>query len=124
MNTKAEAADKLDIVKWIAAVALIAVGIAGFYYFSEQSNLLRVVSLLAIVGVAGYIASTTAKGQETLRFFKETQKEVRHVVWPTYQETVQTTAIVFLMVLLVALFIWLLDTILMMIVRWLTGQGG
>jgi preprotein translocase subunit SecE len=50
--------------------------------------------------------------------------EVRKVVWPSRQETIQTTLVVFVMVLIMALVLWLYDMGLMWIVRTLTGQGG
>lgn len=126
MNTKTETAPdgRLDVFKWAIAIILLSVGIVGFYYFAEQSQLLRTVGLLILGGLAVFIASTTLKGQQSLRFVKEAHIEVRKVVWPTRKETIQTTGIVLLMVLLVAVFIWLLDSLLLWIVRILTGQGS
>ncbi|MEA2094042.1 MAG: preprotein translocase subunit SecE, partial [Pseudomonadota bacterium] len=49
--------------------------------------------------------------------------EVRRVVWPSRQETVQTTLVVLLMVLLVGIFLWLLDMVLLWAIQILTGQG-
>jgi preprotein translocase subunit SecE len=50
--------------------------------------------------------------------------EVRKVVWPTRQETMQTTLIVIVMVFLLGILLWLFDMVLMSILRFLTGQGG
>ncbi|MCK5878066.1 MAG: preprotein translocase subunit SecE [Candidatus Marithrix sp.] len=127
MNTKTKttAPNKfIDFVKWILVAVLVATGIAGFHYFSEYSLLLRVVSILAIVGMAFFVASTTVKGRSTVDFFRQSHMEVRRVVWPTRQETVQMTGIVMLMVVMVALFIWSLDSLLLWSVRVFTGQGG
>jgi len=123
MSTKTDASPKLDAIKWLLVILLFAAGIVGFYHFAEHSLLLRVVSLLSVVGIAAFIASTTDKGRRTKDFIRETHIEVRKVVWPTKQETIQMTGIVLLMVVLVALIIWALDTFLLWIVRWLT-QGG
>jgi preprotein translocase subunit SecE len=46
------------------------------------------------------------------------------VVWPTRQETLQTTLIVMVMVLIVGIVLWLFDMVLLAILRFLTGQGG
>jgi preprotein translocase subunit SecE len=127
MNTKTDAStsDKLDIFKWVGVVLLIISGMV-IYYFTEHSlwQVARVLILLAFWGVGAFIASTTEKGRETVAFFRESHIEVRKVVWPTRQETMQMTGVVILMVIAVALIIWLLDSILFWIVRLLTGQGG
>ncbi|MEK7989375.1 MAG: preprotein translocase subunit SecE [Thiotrichaceae bacterium] len=124
MSTIAAKSKTTDFLKWVVAIILIVVGMVGFYYFSDQSLLARVIGLLSLSGVAIFIASTTVKGQESLVFLHEARTEVRKVVWPTRQETIQTTAIVLVMVLLVAIFIWMLDSVLFMIVSSLTGRGS
>ncbi|WP_353572159.1 preprotein translocase subunit SecE [Candidatus Albibeggiatoa sp. nov. BB20] len=124
MSTIAAESKTTDFLKWVVAIVLITVGMVGFYYFSDQSLLARVVGLLGLSGIAIFLASTTAKGRESLVFLREAHTEVRKVVWPTRQETIQTTAIVLGMVLLVAIFIWMLDSALFWIVSSLTGRGS
>ncbi len=123
MNTKTESAsaNKLDTVKWLAVWLLLAAGLMSFYYFSEISLLLRVVFLLAAVGGAVFIALHTAKGQGAWAFTQEAHIEVRKVVWPTRRETLQMTGVVILMVIIVALMIWAIDSILFWLVRMVTG---
>ena len=50
--------------------------------------------------------------------------ELRKVVWPSRQETLQTTLAVFLFVTVAGVFFWLLDAILAWLTKLLTGQGG
>ncbi|MFH0352508.1 MAG: preprotein translocase subunit SecE [Chromatiales bacterium] len=97
---------------------------AAFYFYSDQSLLLRVVGLLAVGGVAGTLALQTAQGRDVWGFFKEAQIEVRKVVWPTRQETTRMTLIVIAMVIAMAAILWLLDAMLAWLVQWLTGQRG
>ncbi len=126
MNTKmdAQSSDKIDLVRWLSVAALLAVGVVSFYVFAEHSLLLRVIFLLAMAGGAVFIALKTEKGKNTWDFLQDTHIEVRKVVWPSRQETLQTTGIVIAMVIIMALFVWLLDGILMWLVRLLTGQGA
>ena len=112
---------RLDILKWIAVWVLLGGAMFGFYYFSAESLLLRVLGLLIIAGVAVLLAVRTEKGRFALDFMRETQTEVRKVVWPTRQETVQTTGVVVFMVILIALMIWAIDSILFWIVQKLTA---
>jgi preprotein translocase subunit SecE len=125
MNSEAEAAgSSLDSAKLIVAVLLVLGGIAAFYYFVDVSRLVRVLGLVAAGIGAVLIASQTAKGRSTLEFAKDTQVEVRKVVWPTRQETIQTTGVVVVVVIITALFLWILDLLLGGITRWLMGHGG
>ena len=122
MNAKAEIESTgMDTVKLLAAVVLLMTGIGLFYFFEEQSLLLRVIGLLVISGVAIAVALLSVPGRQVWEFAVSSRTEVRKVVWPTRQETVQTTLIVFAMVLVMGIVLWLFDMILMAIVRTVTG---
>jgi len=125
MISKVETVDnKLDTVKLVVALLIVISAIAGFYFFADQSLLFRVIGILAAIGVAVIIALQTSKGREIWGFIQDSQIEVRKVVWPTRQETVQTTLIVILMVIFVAIILWLLDMFLGWSVGSLMGRGG
>lgn len=113
MGARAESVGSAnDGLKWAAAALIMGAALGAFYYFADQSQLLRVIGMLLATGVAVAIAMQTEKGRIAFGFVKESRTEVRKVVWPTRTETIQTTGIVLVMVTVVALFIWLLDTIL------------
>jgi preprotein translocase subunit SecE len=111
----------LDTVKLFVAVALLIAGVMGFYYYSAESTLVRVLGLLAVVGVAVGIAMTTAKGRQLAGFMGNARIEVRKMVWPTRVETTQTTLIVLGVVILVGIFLWLLDSLLGWSIRQFIG---
>ncbi|MDX1334183.1 MAG: preprotein translocase subunit SecE [Gammaproteobacteria bacterium] len=102
----------LDTVKMVFALALLTGGVAGYYYFEDQAFLYRVLGLLAVVLMALGVVFTTAVGQRTWGFLKESRVELRKMVWPSRGETVQTTLAVFVMVLVMGIFLWLLDMLL------------
>ncbi len=110
-----------DTLKLVAAGFLVLVGLVGFYYFGEQSLLLRVIALLIIAGLAVSIVYQTELGKRTVDFFRDARTEVRKVVWPSRTETTQTTATVFVIVLIVGIFLWLLDMFLAFLFRLITG---
>ncbi|HFD79493.1 MAG TPA: preprotein translocase subunit SecE [Gammaproteobacteria bacterium] len=114
----------MDTVKLTLALLLLGGGIVAFYWFEDQSLLVRVLGLLAITGVAVAVASQTATGRSIWRFVAETRTEVRKVVWPTRAETTQTTLAVLFVVVLMGVVLWLLDMFLLWAIRLLTGQGG
>lgn len=125
MSTQVEQSTSVgDVVKQVFSIVFVIAGIAGFYYFSEFPLLYRVLSLVFIVIVAMVLMLTTQIGQGFWNFALESKQEVRKVVWPTRQETMRTTLMVFAMVLIVGVILWLLDMFLFWGVRLLTGQGG
>jgi preprotein translocase subunit SecE len=125
MSTRVEAASSMpDVLKWIAAAALFAAGLIGFYFFAEHSTLLRVVGLLFALALSVVVAVQTVRGRSVWDFMRDSRTEVRKVVWPTRQETVQTTLIVMAVVALMAVIMWALDSLLGFLVRLLLEQGG
>ncbi|MCY1217598.1 Protein translocase subunit SecE [compost metagenome] len=122
MNAKAEAKEtRFDVLKWVVVVALVAVGVVGNQYFSAEPILYRVLALLALAAVAAVVALQTVKGQAFFVLAKEARAEIRKVVWPTRQETTQTTLIVVAVVLVMALLLWGLDTLLGWLVSLIVG---
>lgn len=125
MNAKAETGPGiLDTVKLLLAVAVLIGGIAGYYYYEDESVLLRAAGVIVAVAAAVGIALTTDRGRTLWRFIQGSRVELRKVVWPTRQETIQTTLTVFVFVLILAIFFWGLDFFLLWGTRLLTGQGG
>ncbi len=122
-NTEAQGS-MFDTVKLLLALLVLLAGIAGFYYFSEGSLLYRVLGLLAMVGVAIGISVTTEKGRSLIGFLGFARTEVRKMVWPTRAETMQTTLMVFILVVILAIFLWFVDMLLGAGVKALLSVGG
>ncbi|SRR5579885_1780001 len=123
-QARANGATAWDKVKWTAAILLMSAGLAGFYFISDRSLFLAWVGVLAASGVAVVIAYHTVQGREIAGFLKEAQIEVRKVVWPTRAETVQTTAAVLGVVVLIGFCLWALDLLLGWLVQQLTFGGS
>lgn len=121
MSNTEVAAGRFDNIKWAAVAIIVAAGVYGNSYFAEESLLYRVLALLALAAVAGLIALQTAKGAAMWELVRESRTEIRKVVWPTRQETVQTTLIVVAFVILVALLLWGLDGLLSWLVSLVIG---
>ncbi|CAL1240992.1 preprotein translocase subunit SecE [Candidatus Methylocalor cossyra] len=112
-----------DTAKLVVAIALLIAGVVGFYYFSNEALFYRVLGVVGLSIAATAIAVTTNIGKTFLGFLKEARVEVRKVVWPTRQETMQTTLVVVALVFLVGIILWLLDMVLFWGISLLTGQG-
>ena len=125
MSLRTESGQVLpDALLWAMSAVLVVAAIGTFYYFGETSTLLRVIVLLVALGAAVYIATKTETGRLGWDFVKESRTEVRKVVWPTRQETLQTTGLVIAMVAVVAVILWALDTLLAAIMRSVMSVGG
>lgn len=119
-----ESPSALDTVKLIAGVAVAAAGIAGFYLLADLPIWLRWIVVLGAFVAAAFVALQSYQGKAFWSFVQTSRVELRKVVWPNRQETWQVTLVVFVMVLLLGLFFWGLDTLLSFLTRWLTGAGG
>ncbi|TND01214.1 MAG: preprotein translocase subunit SecE, partial [Gammaproteobacteria bacterium] len=113
-----------DKIKLVLAVLVLAGAVGAFYYFGNESVLLRVFGILAGLAVATAIVYQTAEGRRAWSFLGDSRTEIRKVVWPTGKETNQTTLLVIAMVIVVAILLWLLDMLLLWLVRMLTVSGG
>ena len=110
-----------DKVILFLAALIAAAGIGGFYYFGEQPDIIRVLILLAGLGIATVVFFLTALGRATKELLRGAMREMRQVVWPERKETMQVTAIVFALVLVTAIFLWGLDRVLLLVVQKITG---
>ncbi|NOQ68819.1 MAG: preprotein translocase subunit SecE [Gammaproteobacteria bacterium] len=120
-KTEEVVSNKLDSLKLLLAIALLIFGIVGFYYYETESQLYRVLGVVFATMVAIAISSTTRLGQGLIGFGREARMEVRKVVWPTRQETVQTTFMVIVAVIIIGIFLWLVDMLLAQAIQLVTG---
>lgn len=124
MNTKVEAQNyRLDPLKWIVVTILIAVAVVGNWYFASAglSIFYRVIGLVVLAAIAIFVATKTQKGQSIVALLKSSRAEIRKVVWPSRQETKQTTLIVVVVVFITALILWGLDTLFGWLVSLIVG---
>lgn len=120
-KTEEVVTSKLDSFKLLLAIVVLLLGIAGFYYYEAESQLYRVLGVLFSVMVSAAIISTTRMGQNLIGFARDSRMEVRKVVWPTRQETLQTTLMVIVAVIIIGIFLWLIDMLLGRIIQMVTG---
>ena len=114
----------LDKIKLLIAVLLVIAGVAGFYVLPDLPALVRVLMVLGGLVAAAVVMYFTAPGKAFFAFAGEARDETRKVVWPTRKETIQTTAIVLVFVFVMALFLWIVDSILLWLVGMALGGGN
>jgi preprotein translocase subunit SecE len=98
--------DKIQIV---AAVLILIGGLAAFYLLADKPMIARVGAMLGLFVVAGLVGYFSAPGKEFGIYAKESIDEAKKVVWPTRKETMQSTGIIFVFVLVMAIFLWSVD---------------
>jgi preprotein translocase subunit SecE len=122
LSTNAEnKAGALDWLKWLIVAALLPGGVFANWYYQDEMLLVRVVGLLTMAAAAILVALQTERGKAIWALLKESRTEVRRVVWPSNQETTQTTMVVLLLVVIFALILWGLDSLLGWIVSSIIG---
>ena len=106
IETVSTTADRLKI-----SLALLAVigGLAGFYLLAQDALVFRIGAVLVGLIVGTVIAATSEPGKRFFAFGREAVAETKKVVWPSRKETIQTTAVVFGFVLIMAIFLWATD---------------
>ena len=99
-----------DRVKLILAILVVVAGVVCFYLLRDQALIFRVLSVIGGLVLGGLIAWTSTQGRRLLAFLRESWQETRRVVWPTKKETWSVTLYVFLFVVVMAIFLWLVDS--------------
>ncbi len=130
MNTKAEqpkGTNAGDIGKLVLAGLVLVAGIFAYSWFSNDASIpssVRMLGVLAALVISLAIAAFTALGRRVRNFLAESQFEMRKVVWPTRDETLKTTAIIIVVVIVLSLMLGLIDLILKsVILDWLLKLG-
>jgi preprotein translocase subunit SecE len=101
----------------------MAAGIAGFYYLRDSAMVIRVVSVLMGFLLAVTVAWFTVQGKQFYTFSREASEETKKVVWPKRKETIQMTGLVFAFVVVMAIFLWMVDAGLLLLVKSVMGRG-
>jgi len=98
--------DKIQIA---IAVLLVAAGVVLFSMLSDKPTIARLGAMFGCFVVAGVIAWLTEPGREFVQYAKESIEEAKKVVWPTRKETMQSTGVIFVFVVVMAVFLWVVD---------------
>jgi preprotein translocase subunit SecE len=125
METKVEEQPTfVDTAKLALAIVIVLGGLVGYYYFADSSGLLRALGVIVAVAVAVVVAFTSLQGRLLWKFIQGARVELNKVVWPTREETIQTTLVVLVVALFGGVFFWLLDLFLLWVTTRITGQGS
>lgn len=114
----------MNSLKWVMAIGLMTLAVAGNYYFADHSLVVRSLSALGVMIVSGAILCNTEGGKRFWRFAQEARGELRKVVWPDRQETIRITLMVLVVAATVGILLWIIDILLLKGIALLTGYGA
>lgn len=122
-----EEASIFDRMKWWFVYLVVAGGIFGNWYFGNSESeflkgaLWRALILVVLAVGCALLLLTTERGRNLWILLRDARSEIRRVIWPTRQETIQTTWIVLILIVIFALILWLLDSGLSILVQSVIG---
>lgn len=111
-----------DILSWIAVVLITAAAFFCTYYYSFSGPIQSMIWLAWFLLLL-FFAYLTSTGKQVFQFAQESKVELLKVVWPTRQETIQTTTIVIVMVTLTGFILWGVDSVMMWAIAKITHLG-
>ena len=115
---------RFDGLKWLLVIVFLVGAIVANFFYGLVVWPIRTAIGIGVIVILLAIASQTEKGQKACGFIKGARTDLRKVVWPTRPETVQTTLLVVVMVVITALILWGIDGFFMWAIAWMTGQRG
>ena len=112
----------MDKLKIALAVGCVVLGVWAYYHFSDTALVLRFLMVVGGLLFGAGVAWMSQPGKEFFVFAQDAWQEAGRVSWPTRKETIQTTAVVFAFVVVMALFLFAVDSTLAWLVKMLTGR--
>ncbi len=123
MSKATETQIKESLLSMIVSILIVIASLVVFYVdpLGLNTTLYKVLALLAGVALAGFIFFRSPQGARLTLFLKGTKIELRKVVWPTRDETIKTTGMIMIAVVIVAIFLALVDSFFSWLVQLLTN---
>ncbi|WP_058516186.1 preprotein translocase subunit SecE [Legionella parisiensis] len=112
----------IDIFSWIAVVLITAAAFFCTYHYTFSGPVLSIIWLLWLL-LTLFLGYMTSAGKQVFKFAQESKVELLKVVWPTRQETIQTTTIVIVMVAVTGFILWGVDSVMMWAIAKITHLG-
>lgn len=111
----------LDVVLWFAIAGIVVVGSYLMYFYREQISVFRLLFTFCGFAAVVFLASKTTSGIATLQFSKSAWIEMSKVVWPKADEARHISTVVVCAVAFITMLLWLVDSILTVVVRYMLG---
>ena len=124
MGLAAQTNPTADKIKLAAAALLVIAALWGFYYLSNAPMIARIGVILAGAVIAIAVGWTSGPGKQFYAYTQDSIVETKKVVWPSRKETVQTTGVVILFVIIMSIFLWFVDATLAWALKFFIARGA
>ena len=115
--TETNIEEKSSSIYLTLSIGVLLLGMFLFYYFADVRLFYRVLGMISILVLSGFIGYQSDFGKLVYSYVTDSKVELKKVTWPTKQETTQTTLGVIFVVIVVGILLWLFD----MLLGWAIG---
>jgi preprotein translocase subunit SecE len=113
-----------DKIKITVAIACVVLGLWGYHHYVHMAIGWRALMILGGLVVGAAVMWLSTPGKEFVVFAREAWHEGGRVAWPTRQETIRMTLIVFVFVVVMSLFLFFVDQIIAWLIKLFLGSSG
>jgi|TARA_B100000965_G_scaffold34875_1_gene25778 preprotein translocase subunit SecE len=111
----------LNNILWLVSLTAGFSAVILFTYLEDLGLLYRVLILFGLLALSLGILGQTQFGKNAVKLISDSRSEIAKVVWPSRGETTQMTIMVLVMILILALVFWGLDSFLSFLSRFILG---
>ena len=111
----------LNNILWLISLTAAFAAVILFTYLEDLGLLYRVLVLVGLMALSLGVLGQTEFGKNAVKLISDARTEIAKVVWPGRGETTQMTIMVLVMILILALIFWGLDSLLSFLSRFILG---
>ena len=111
----------LNNILWLVSLTAAFAAVILFTYLEDLGLLYRVLMLVGLMTLSLGVLGQTGFGKNAVKLISDARTEIAKVVWPGRGETTQMTIMVLVMILILALIFWGLDSLLSFLSRFILG---
>ena len=113
----------LNKLLWLVIIALAVAGVVLNNYLPgiDHSSSVTTAGVIVAIVILLFLAKLTNQGRKAWAFINASRLELRKVVWPTRQETINSTLIVLAIVIVASLIIYFVGLLFMTIISAILG---
>ena len=111
----------LNNILWLVSLTAAFAAVILFTYLKDLGLLYRVLLLVGLMALSLGVLGQTEFGKNAVKLITDARTEIAKVVWPGRGETTQMTIMVLVMILILALIFWGLDSLLSFLSRFILG---
>ncbi|WP_172598715.1 preprotein translocase subunit SecE [Buchnera aphidicola] len=107
-------------IKWLCiTVIFISIFFNYIFFIHKFSKIIKIIFFIISFVLLCSVFIYTNIGKKIITFIQDIKLEFSKITWPNYIETLKTTGIVILLIILTSIFLWISDGLILRIVSWI-----